>query len=164
MMSVPFIFIIISVGCAALIGYLAWLDNRHLRRLRFRVKKLYASPMFAKMVPFLRVAQRNPIEQLTIDKTGVTVRYLEPAGSESRFILRAHGFGHLHPEKQEALLALLEEFLPKMTDPHRYFFRKRRVRLVNGQTEIYYEYIIQNHYKTHLIRAPYYSRSVQQLR
>ena len=162
-MEINFLFILISIVCAALVGYLILLDNRNLRMLRMRVKKMYASPMFEEMVPLLKNAQKRPIEKLQIDKTGVVFRFLEPTGSESRFLVRDYGYRYLTPEKQEALLILLEEFLPKITDTHRYTLRKRKTHLVSRQSEIHYQYVMLNSYKASLIRAPYYEHSLQQL-
>lgn len=162
-MKMNILFLLISMICIALVGYLIWLDNRNMQKLRFRVKKMHASSMFAEMVPLLKNAQKRPIEQLVIDKTGVIIRYLEPAGSEIRFLMRDHGYPYLSQERQEALLILLEEFLPRITDTHRYSLRKKHTRLIGGQVETYYKYIIVNQYKTSLIRAPYYDGSLQQL-
>ena len=157
------IFILLSAVCIALVSYLIWLDSRNLRMLRMRVKKLYGSGMFKEMVPMLKNAQKRPIEELVIDKTGVVFRFLEPPGSESRFLMREHNYRYLTEEKQEAMLILLEEFLPKITDTHRYSLRKRKTRLVGKQSETYYQYVILNSYKMSLSRAPYYEHSLQQL-
>ena len=162
-MDTNIFFIFVSIVSVALVSYLFWLDNRNLRLLKLRVKKLHASPLFKDLVPLLRIAQKRPIEHLTIDKTGIAIRYIEPAGSETRFVLAQHGYSPLSSEKQEALLVLMEEFLPKLADNHRYVRHKKRTRLMNGQFEIYHRYIILNRYKTSLIRAPYYDGSLQQL-
>lgn len=162
-MEANIFFITISVACIALVGYFIWLDNRNLRMLRLRVKKLHASAMFAEMTPLLKNAQKRPIEQLIVDKTGIIIRYLEPAGSEAHFLLREHGYPYFSIKKQETLIILLEEFLPKIADTHRYSFRKKRTRLINKQVEIHYQYTIHSRYKTSLVRAPYYDGSLQHL-
>lgn len=157
------IFICVTIAGIATIVYLIWLDHRNLHLLKLRVKKVYGSPMFAELSPLLKAAQNRPVEQLIIDKTGINIRYMSPAGSESSFNLYDRGYKNLSPEKLEALLILLEEFLPKITDPHRYALRKKRTHLINGQVEFYYQYTILSHYKTSLVRAPYYDGSLQHL-
>ncbi len=156
-------FVAVSIAGIVLIAYLIWLDNRNLRMLKLRVKKMHASPMFAELAPLLKAAQSRPIEQLIIDKTGVSIRYMQPAGMETNFNMYGRGYRNLTPEKQEALLILLEEFLPRITDSNRYSLRKKRNKLLNGQYETYYQYTILNHYKTSLVRAPYYDGSLQHL-
>ena len=162
-MNILFLFICTAFISIAFISYFVWWDRRSLQILRLRVKKLYASPMFAELAPILKFAQRRPLEQLIIDKTGLVIRFLEPVGSESYFSLREHGYPALSPERQEALLVLLEEFLPQLADRHRYVLRKKRRRLVNGRQEIYYYYVIMNQYKMMLVRAPRYNGSLKQL-
>ncbi len=152
-------FLFIAIIGLLLVGYLIWLDRRRLRLLKLRVKKMYGSPLFQDLAPILRAAQIRPIESLRVDKTGITVRYVHPAGSETRFNISKQGYRPLSPERQEALMALLEEFLPKITDSNRYVLRKKRIRLLNGQTEYYHQYTIVNGYKNSLVRAPYYDRS-----
>lgn len=144
---------VLGIGTVA---YFLWLDHKRSRLLRLRVKKMHASPLFAELAPLLKNAQNRPIEQLTVDKTGVFIRFMQPVGSEARFSLRDRGFGYLTQERQEALVILLEEFLPRVTDSHRYAFRKKRTLLLNGHFETYYQYTILNAYKTSLVRAPYY--------
>ena len=156
-------FITVAIAGVALIAYLIWLDNRNLHFLRLRVRKMHASPMFAELAPLLKTARNRPIENLVIDKTGIVIRYMQPAGSETTFQMHSRGYRNLTPEKQEALLILLEEFIPRITDSNRYTLRKKRMRLPNGQSEAYYQYTILNHYKTSLVRAPYYDRSLQHL-
>ena len=157
-------FLFISLVCIALIGYYTWLDHRYLRLLKLRVKKLYASPLFAELSPILKSVQKRIIEELLVDKTGIVIRFLEPVGSQIYFNTRDRELGTLTPEKQEALVVLLEEFLPKITDSHRYRLRKRRKRLVNGKVETYYQYVILNQYKTLLSRTPRYNSPLRQLR
>ena len=162
-MNIIFLFICTSFACVLFVAYFVWWDKRSLQLLRLRVKKLYASPLFAELIPILKFAQRRPLEQLIIDKTGIAIRFLEPVGSESYFSLREQGYPMLTPEKQEALLVLLEEFLPQLTDRHRYILRKKHRRLVNGRRETYYCYVIMNQYKMMLVRAPRYNGSLKQL-
>lgn len=162
-MSMNILFFGIAIVGVALVGYMIWLDNRNLRLLKLRVKKMHASDMFADLAPILKSAQNRPIEELVVDKTGIVIRYMQPAGAESRFILRDHGYKNFSPEKQEALLLLLEQFLPRITDSNRYSLKKKRTRLLNGHMETYYQYTIHNNYKTTLVRAPYYDGSFQHL-
>lgn len=156
-------FLCIAVIGIALVGYFIWLDQSNLRMLKLRVKKMHASPMFAELAPMLKTAQNRPIEELTVDKTGVLIRFMHPAGSEMHFSMRGHGYHYLSPERQEALLILLEQFLPKITDSNRYALKKKHNRLLNGQRETYYQYTMLNHYKATLVRAPYYDGSFQHL-
>ena len=156
-------FLFIALLGIVAVAYFLWLDHKRSRLLCLRVKKLHASPMFAALAPMLKNAQNRPIEQLTVDKTGVVIRFLHPAGSEVRFRLRDLGYGYLSQEKQEALVVLLEQFLPRVADVHRYSFKKKRTLLLNGHYESYYQYTILNSYKTSLVRAPYYDGSSRKL-
>ena len=162
-METNIIFIFISLVCIVLVGYLIWLDNRNMRMLKFRVQKMQASPMFKEMIPLLKMAQKRAIEHLIIDKTGVVIQYLATGEMETCFLMSEHGYPYLSPERQEALLILLEEVLPKLSDAHRYSLQKKRVTLINGQHEFYYQYIIANHYKMSLIRAPQYDGTLREL-
>lgn len=157
-----YLLVMSALGVGAVL-YFLWLDRKKSRMLRLRVKKMHASPLFTELAPLLKNAQSRPIEQLTVDKTGVYIRFMQPAGSELRFPLREKGFGSLSPERLEALVLLLEEFLPKVRDTHRYAFRRKRNLLLNGHFEIYYQYTILNAYKTSLVRAPYYDGSSRRL-
>ena len=131
------------------------------RRHKLRVKKLYSSPVFEEMLPMLRGAKNRPLEQVTIDKTGVLFTYMTPVGSHSAFLMKSHGFSYLTLEQQEAMRTLLEECLPKLKDIKRYRPSCRRVRLVNGDVEYEFRYIMQNSYKAMLARAPYYDAALQ---
>ncbi len=156
-------FILVALGCIASVGYYLWADRNRMQMLRFHVKKMHGSPLFADLTPLLRRAQNRPIEQLTIDKTGLTLRFMQPVGSVMSFQVRDYGYAYLTPEKQEALLVLLEQFLPLIVDSHRYALRKRRTWLLNGKSEISYQYTILTAYKTSLVRAPHYEGGKQKL-
>lgn len=136
-------------------------DHLRARHLRLRVKKLYASQLFEELLPMLKTAKKRHIEQLMIDKTGLAIRYFQPAGAEAAFLMRVHGYAYLTPEQQEALRMVLEECLPSLRDGRRYCLSRRRIRLVNGDTEFVYRYTIANPYKAMLVRAPYYDGSLQ---
>ena len=149
--------------CAATTLYFLWLDHKNFRLLKLRARKMYASPMFAEIKPLLVSAQNRPIERMTIDKTGFVIEYMDPAETKIRFAMEDYGCYDLTPQRQEALAMLIERYLPCITDNHRYVLKKKRIHLPNGQSETYYSYVIRNHYKTALVRAPYYDGSFQQL-
>ena len=157
--SIPYFFIAL-IGIATVV-YLMVADRRRVRVQRLRVKKMYASPMFEAMKPMLQRAQKYSIESLTIDKTGFTLRFLCPFGYEIRFSMADYGYPNLTNDKQEALLLLLEEFVPKLTTRDCYFFRTIRNQLLDGHVEYQYRYIIRIDYKNLLARAPYYDGSLQ---
>ena len=113
------------------------------------------------MKPILLRAQRFSVESLTIDKTGFTFRFLSPVGYETHFRMADYGYPNLTLEKQETLLLLLEEYMPKLTMHDSYSFRAKRTRLLDGHVEYQYRYIIQIDYKNLLTRAPYYDGSLQ---
>ncbi|HNW85777.1 MAG TPA: hypothetical protein PLP25_01865 [Candidatus Limiplasma sp.] len=160
-MSGSFLYILIALLGIATVVYLIVADRRRMRVQRLRVKKLYASPMFEAMKPLLQRAQKYSVESLTIDKTGFTFRFLFPFGYEMRFTMADYGYPNLTNEKQEALLLLLEEFVPKFTTRDRYSFRSVRTKLLDGHVEYQYKYIIRIDYKNLLTRAPYYDGSLQ---
>ena len=94
------------------------------KKLQIRVKKLYASQLFEDMIPMLRAVKHHSVEQLMLDKKGVSVRYLHADSPETAFLMRPNGYDYLTPEQQEAMRVMLEECLPKLTDsahPHRSF-------------------------------------------
>lgn len=148
--------LLITIAAIVCIGMLFWTDRQKARKLQMRVNKLYASSMFTELGPLLKRAQKYPVEQLIVDKRGVILRYLYPAGQEMHFSLRERGYDPLSPEKQEALLVLMEQFLPKLADTGRYALRKKHTVLLNGSKESYYTYTIRNEYKASLSRAPQY--------
>ncbi|MCE5344607.1 MAG: hypothetical protein LLF96_13630 [Eubacteriales bacterium] len=137
------------------------LDHGRANKLKLKAKKLYASPLFEAMRPTLKQAYKYSVERLIIDKTGFTLRFLFPFGYETRFDMAEHGFPPLSVEKQEALLLLLEEFVPKLTEHDCYCFRSVRHKLLDGQVEYQYKYIIRIDYKNMLARAPYYDGTLQ---
>lgn len=136
-------------------------EGQRSRRHKLRVQKLYASPIFQEMLPVLTMAKKRPLEQVTIDKTGVRFAYMTPVGSWDVFDMKENGFAYLTFEQQEAMRTLLEECLPKLADIKRYRSSSRRVRLVNGDVEYEFRYVMQNSYKAMLARAPYYDSSLQ---
>ncbi len=160
-MNGSFPYLMIAFMGIALVVYLMVTDRRRMRLQRLRVKKLYSSPMFEAMRPTLVRAQKFSIESLTIDKTGFSLRFLFPFGYETHFRMRDFGYPNLTAEKQEALLLLLEEFVPKLTTHECYAFRTIRTKLLDGHVEYQYKYIIQTDYKNLLTRAPYYDGSLQ---
>ena len=144
------------LAVAVLVGFaIAFMvrDRQQQKRLRLRVQKLYASQLFEDMLPLLQACRKRSLEQLIVDKTGVVMRYLHFAGSESAFLMRPNGYRYLSPEQQEALRAVLEECLPKLRDNRRYHVSRRRVRLLNGTVEYGYRYTMRNDYKAALNRA-----------
>lgn len=143
---------------AALLAYLIVLicrEARAVRRHKLRVRKLYASPVFEAMLPFLSTARRRRLEQARVDKTGVLFTYLTPPGSSSAFLMKKQGFAYLTPEQQNAMRTLLEECLPYLQDRSMYRVSRRVYRLVNGEKEYSYRYVIQNDYKAMLARSRY---------
>lgn len=83
-------------------------EIRRLQRQRMRVRKLYASPVFQDMLPMLEHARKRHLEQVRVDKTGVLITYLFPAGSNSAFLMKPHGYAYLTEEQQDAMRTLLE--------------------------------------------------------
>lgn len=162
------LYIIIALFAAALIGYLLWLDKRRQQRLRLRVKKLYASPMYAAMWQKIKECRSRTIEHLRLDQNGFTVSFMQPAGEIARyasiksisFILRREGFITLSPEQEEALIILMEDALPKLSDGRKYAFRRSREQLQNGAINTVFDYVIKNEYKNMLARAPYYDETL----
>lgn len=136
-------------------------ERREEKRLRMRVKKLYASQLFEDMLPLLQMSRKRSIEQLIVDKTGVVIRYLNCNSGESAFLMWPNGYRYLSPEQQEAMRAVLEECLPRLRDSGMYHLTRQRIRLLNGQTEYAYRYTISNAYKARLSRAPYYDGTLQ---
>lgn len=131
------------------------------KKLQLRVKKLYASQLFEDMIPMLRAAKHHSVEQISVDKTGVAVRYLHADSPETAFLMRPNGYAYLTPEQQEAMRVVLEECVPKLCDAANYHVGRKRVRLLNGEVEYVYQYTITNAYKTKLCRAPYYDGTLQ---
>ena len=74
-------------------------EIRRLQRQRMRVRKLYASPVFQDMLPMLEHARKRHLEQVRVDKTGVLITYLFPAGSNSAFLMKPHGYAYLTEEQ-----------------------------------------------------------------
>ena len=136
-------------------------ERKRMQMQRVRVKNLSSSALFESMKPLLLRAQRLSVESLTIDKTGLTFRFLSPVGYEAHFHMTDYGYPNLTLDKQEALLLLLEEFVPKLTTHSYYAFRSKRTKLLDGHVEYQYRYIIQTDYKNLLTRAPYYDGSLQ---
>jgi hypothetical protein len=157
-----------SIACLAVAflgvafaAYLMVLDRRRARYLRLKAQKMYASPLYSALRPVLRQAQKSPLESLTVEQAGLAFHFLSPNGYALRFDMAAHGFPPLSMEKQEALLLILEENIPKLAARNHYCFRSIRKKLLNGQVEYRYKFIIRIDYKNKLTLAPYYDGSLQ---
>lgn len=157
---------ILPVLFAAMLASLVvvYFYREHIRekKLQLRVQKLYASQLFEDMIPMLRFARHHSIEQLSVDKTGVVLRYLHAEGAETAFLLRPNGYNYLTVEQQEAMRSVLEECLPKLRETDKYHVSRKRVVLLNGTVEYTYQYTISSSYKSMLTRAPYYDGTMQQ--
>jgi len=160
--------IVLPIVLAALLAgaVIVYFYQEHIRekKLRLRVQKLYASQLFEDMMPMIRLARRRPIERLTVDKTGVVLRYLHSADPETAFLMRPNGYRYLTVEQQEAMRAMLEECIPKICDEGNYRVSRKRNVLLNGDVEYSYHYTISNAYKARLARASYYDGTLRSTR
>ncbi len=138
-----------------------WKEHQQQKMLRLRVKKLYASRLFEDLMPLLHSAKKRQIEQLSVDKTGIVLRYLHSAEGDAAFLMRPNGYQYLTMEQQEAMRVVLEECLPNLKDANRYHVSQKRVRLLNGSIEYVYRYTMSNAYKARLMRAQYYDGTLQ---
>lgn len=129
---------------------------RYTRMVQLRMRKLYASPVYEALRPMLKAARHRQLERISIDKTGVLFQYMIPSGSRSAFLMKNYGFAYLTPEQQDAMRALLEQCLPNLGDRTCYQLNKKKHRLVNGDVEYSYSYVMANSYKITLTRANYY--------
>lgn len=154
----PILLTLLLVGSGV---YLLWHEHTVEKMLCLRMQKLQASQLFEDMQPFLRMAKKHAFEQLTVDKTGVAIRYLNHSIGEVAFLMRPNGYHYLTPEQQEAMRGVLEELFPVLRDHAHYGLNRCRNRLLNGDVEYAYRYIIANAYKAKLVRAPYYDGSLQ---
>ena len=127
--------------------------RRHRKHLRLLVRKMYASRMFEQMTPFLKAAALFNLEEVTVDKTGVTLRYMNIRDGKRSFLMHDHHFDYLKPREQEAMRSVLETCLPNLSDKHCYRLTRRTVRLVNGQKEHVYRYTISHNYKAAVNRS-----------
>lgn len=151
---------------AAVLGAVCWAIWQEFvrrRRLAFRVRKLYASTLYADMKPLLKLARKYPVERIVVDKTGVAVRLLHGGSDEYAFLMRPNGYAYLTPEQQEALRVVLEERIPVLRDYTRYSVQRKRSTLLNGQREFAYHYTIVSNYKTQLMRSHYFANASSRL-
>ena len=151
----------LAVFCVCAVAVSLYREHRNTKKLRLRVQKLYASQLFEDMMPMLKAARRHSVERVTVDKTGVVLRYFQPRSMETAFLMRPSGYAYLTPEQQEAMRVVLEECLPSLRDQQKYRLSRRRVRLLNGDIEYVYHYTISNAYKAELSRAAYYDPALQ---
>ena len=156
-----FLPILLAAVLAGLV--LAYFYHEHVeeRRLKLRVRKMFASQFFEELLPLLCNAKYHSVEQVSVDKAGVVVRYLNPSSPESVFLMKSRGFRNLTGEQLEALRTLLEQCLPKLADSKRYRVYRKPVYLLNGDLEYVYEYIITNDSKARLSRSSYYDGSLE---
>lgn len=136
-------------------------DHLREKKLHLRVQKLYASQLYEDMIPMLSAARHHAVEQMIVDKTGVSVKYLQEGGPETAFLLRPNGYRYFTPEQQEAMRTVLEECIPKLAETEKYHVVRKRITLLNGDTEYAYQYLITNSYKARLNRAAYYDGTLQ---
>ena len=151
----------LAAFCVVAVAASLYREHRNAKKLRLRVQKLYASQLFEDMMPMLRAARHHSVERVTVDKTGVALKYFQPHSMETAFLMRPNGYAYLTPEQQEAMRVILEQCLPALQDQQKYRLIRRRVRLVNGEVEYVYSYTICNAYKATLCRAPYYDGTLQ---
>ena len=153
--------IVLAAFLAGIVVIYFYQEHVREKKLQIRVKKLYASQLFEDMIPMLSAAKHHSVEQLMLDKKGVSVRYLHSDSPETAFLMRPNGYAYLTPEQQEAMRVMLEECLPKLTDSASYHVSRKRVRQLNGDVEFMYQYTMTTAYKTRLCRAPYYDGTLQ---
>ncbi len=151
------VFVACLIGLAiALVVY----DRRQTRQHRLRVRKMYASPLVGLLQPTIQKAREHSIQLVAVDKTGVTIRFLNPVHSDLDFRVKQHGFAYLTPPQQSALRTILEEQLPILTDGQRYRLVRKNVHLLNGTKEYAYNYTITHAYRNTLSRMPYYAKNM----
>lgn len=141
-----------------------WTDIRTEKRIRLRAQRLRASEMFARLTMLLRT-RTSQLEQITVDGSGLYLRYLSSPCQETAFLWREHGYDEMSDESRQAMLYLLEETIDSLTDRKLYKRRAKRRTLLNGREDVYYQYIMQIDYKNLLQNAKYYDgRMREQLR
>lgn len=155
-MILPIVLAALLAGAVMVYFYADYIREK---KLRLRVQKLYASQLFLDMTPMLHYARRNPIERLTVDKTGVAIRYLH-SEREAAFMMRPNGYSYLTPQQQEAMRTVLEECLPKIGDQSNYHVNRKRVTLLNGDVEYLYRYTMTSAYKAKIAMSEYYDGSL----
>lgn len=159
-MSIVLPMALAALLACAVIGYF-FEENVHEKKLRLRVEKLYASQMFEDMLPMIHFARKHQIEQLSVDKTGVVLRFLHSGSQETAFLMRPNGYNYLSVEQQEALRAVWEECVPTLRDQSKYRVTRGRIVLLNGEIEYVYQYTMSTSYKDRLSRALYYDGALQ---
>ena len=105
------------------------------------------------MTPFLSAAQKMPIEQLLIDKTGISIRLFGGTSQETAFVLRSWGYSYFTEDQQEAMRLVLEQELPQLAEREKYNAALKPVRLLNGDREYVFSYTLTAKYKSQLFRA-----------
>lgn len=149
------------VACllGALVAIMVY-DRRQIRQHRLRVRKMYASPLIGLLQPAIKKAREHAVHLVVVDKTGVTIRFLNPVHSDIDFRVKQHGFSYLTPQQQDALRTILEEQLPSLTDCQKYRLVRKNVHLLNGKTEYAFNYTITPAYRHTLSRMPYYAKKM----
>lgn len=136
-------------------------ERRNEKKLKLQVEKLYASQLFADMTPFIKTLQKYPAETLSIDKTGVTVRYFRFGVETGSFLMRSYGYAYLTDSQQEALRVVLEECVKNLADREHYNASRKRIRLLNGDVEYAFRYTMTSGYKALLTHSVQHSEVIQ---
>ena len=148
-MSAAF-FIAVLVLVSAAVLFLIRREQVHKKKLRLLVRKLYGSRVFDEMKPFIKAARRLNVEEITVDKTGVTLKYMNVRDGERCFLMRRHGFPYLTADQQEAMRSLLEDCLPSLAQRSNYRFTLKPLHLLDGTVEYAGCYTISRKYKAFL--------------
>ncbi len=150
------LFALAFVLLVGLVSFLVY-ERRQNRKHEQRVRKLYASPILDELQDVLHFAKKHAAELVTVDKSGVYIRFLSPGYGDYYFSMHAHGFQQLTPKQQAAMRTILEERMPHLNEKKHYHLSRQTKRLPNGNIEHAFTYTMDNQYKKMLTRAPYYA-------
>ena len=129
--------------------------KQHERDYMIRMRN---SMLFREMYPMLQYVRRFALEEIRVERGGVSYYGLYPACMLENFMLEEWNFQKMTPRQVRALALLLAEELAPLQNREWYKLQQYKVERPNGQKDIAYRYIVTHKYKARLVYAIRWSR------
>lgn len=146
-------FVITVCGISALLLYAFFAKTD--RNEQAQIAALRESPLYLQLRSRLTALDRNNIDQVRIECSGVTVTSVCPAHTVLSFSFKQNG----NSKRNDAFTRLYAELIavdfPLLAQNSAYKLRRYRVYRVNGKPESAYAFIMRRGYKDYLLAERY---------
>lgn len=147
--------VIMVVAALLLCAAALWMLRAKKHAQQELVTRMRASERYARLYPLLVRARTLCVESVSVHAEGVAVRLYRPAGRTLRHTFERQGSDELDQTLLYALAQAVAIDLPILLDSACFTFHAHRETLPNGESRLWYEYMIRPDYREHLLRAEY---------